>query len=195
MDYGFLWGVIALACGTVMLVYGAAMFRVVLAFAGFYIGFGLVTAFLGSLAGGPSPAVQTLIAIVLGAALGGILYSFVRIAVYAAGAILGLVVALFFTSLIGIGNNWLLTLLALGGVGLGAFGGRYLGSWLTIVSSAFAGAYFAVTGLALIFGMQAPNGMMPVNARTLVVFILLAAISFLAQSRTRNLRRSGAFVR
>ena len=195
MDYGFLWGVIALACGTVMLVYGAAMFRVVLAFAGFYIGFALVSGWLGALTSGPSPAIQTLAAVVLGAALGGVLYSFVGIAVYAAGAILGLVLALFLTSLLGVGSSWLLTVLALGGAGLGAFGGRYLGQWLTIVSSAFAGAYFAVTGLALIFGQTAENGMMPVNSRTLVVFVLLATISFLAQSRTRNLRRSGAFIR
>ena len=69
MDYGFLWGVIALACGTVMLVYGAAMFRVVLAFAGFYIGFALVSGWLGALTSGPSPAIQTLAAVVLGAAL------------------------------------------------------------------------------------------------------------------------------
>ena len=55
MDYAFLWGVIALACGTVMIVYGASMFRVVLAFAGFYIGFGLISAWLGSLSAGPSP--------------------------------------------------------------------------------------------------------------------------------------------
>ena len=142
MDYGFLWGVIALACGTVMIVYGASMFRVVLAFAGFYIGFGLVSAWLGTLSAGPSPGLQTLIAVVLGAALGGVLYSFVGIAVYAAGAILGLVLALFLTSLIGVGSSWFLSLLAAGGAVLGAFGGRYLGQWLTIVSSAFAGAYF-----------------------------------------------------
>ena len=37
--------------------------------------------------------------------------------------------------------------------------------------------------------------MMPVNLQTLVVFVLLATISFLAQARTRNLRRNGAFVR
>ena len=195
MDYAFLWGVIALACGTVMIVYGASMFRVVLAFAGFYIGFGLISAWLGSLSAGPSPGMQTLIAVVLGAALGGILYSFVGIAVYAAGAILGLVLALFLTSLIGVGSSWFLSLLAAGGAVLGAFGGRYLGQWLTIVSSAFAGAYFSVTGLALIFGQTAPNGMMPVNLQTLVVFVLLATISFLAQARTRNLRRNGAFVR
>ena len=71
MDYAFLWGVIALACGTVMIVYGASMFRVVLAFAGFYIGFGVVSAWLGTLSTGPSPAMVTLIAAVLGAALGG----------------------------------------------------------------------------------------------------------------------------
>ena len=195
MDHAFLWGVIALACGTVMIVYGSTMFRVVLAFAGFYIGFGVVTAALGSISGGPSPAIQAIIAIILGAALGGVLYSFASLAVYAAGAILGLVVALFFASLVGIGGSWLLTVLALAGVGAGAFGGRYLGQWLTILSSAVAGAYFSVTGLALIFGAQAANGMMPVTARTLVVFALLAVISFLAQARTRNLRRSGAFIR
>ena len=55
-----------LACGTVMIVYGASMFRVVLAFAGFYIGFGLVSAWLGTMTAGPSPGVQTLIAVVLG---------------------------------------------------------------------------------------------------------------------------------
>ena len=195
MDYTFLWGVIALACGTVMLVYGASMFRVVLAFAGFYIGFGLVSAAIGSLSGAPDQWVQTLIAIVLGAAVGGILYSFVGIAIYAAGAILGLVAALFFTSFFGFSSGWLLSLVALGGAGVGAFSGRYLGSWLTIASSAFAGAYFSVTGLALLFGMTAPNGLMPVNSRTLVVFVLLAVISFLAQSRVRNLRRTGTFVR
>ena len=195
MDHAFLWGVIALACGTVMIVYGATIFRVVLAFAGFYIGFGLVSATLGTISGGPSPVIQTIIAIILGAALGGVLYSFVRIAVYAAGGILGLVLALFLTSLLGIGASWLLTVLAVAGAGVGAVFGRHLGSWLTILSSAIAGAYFAVTGLALIFGQAAANGMMPVNTRTLVVFALLAAISIMAQGRTRNLRRSGMLVR
>ena len=101
--------------------------------------------------------------LILGAALGGVLYSFASLAVYAAGAILGLVLALFFASLVGIGGSWLLTVLALAGVGAGAFGGRYLGSWLTILSSAVAGAYFSVTGLALLFGQQTASGMMPVN--------------------------------
>jgi hypothetical protein len=191
----FLWGVIALACGTVMIVYGSTMFRVVLAFAGFYIGFGVVSAMLGLIYGGPTASLQTLVAVILGAALGGVLYSFASLAVYAAGAILGLVLALFFASLLGVGGSWLLTVLALAGVGAGAFGGRYLGQWLTILSSAIAGAYFSVTGLALLFGTQAPNGLMPVNARALVVFALLAVISFLAQARTRSLRRSGAFIR
>ena len=62
MDHAFLWGVIALACGTVMIVYGSTMFRVVLAFAGFYIGFGVVSAAIGSIGSGPSPALQTIVA-------------------------------------------------------------------------------------------------------------------------------------
>ena len=35
MDFNFLLGVISIVCGSVMLVYGASLFRFVLAFAGF----------------------------------------------------------------------------------------------------------------------------------------------------------------
>jgi hypothetical protein len=191
MDYTFLWGVIALACGTVMLVYGASMFRVVLLFGGFYIGFSLVSLGLGGLATGPSPFVRTLIAIVLGAALGGILFSMVRITVYAAGAILGLVVALLFTSLFGLGSGWLISLIGLGGAGLGVAIGPRLGNWLTIIASSLAGSYVSVLGLAKLFGIPDTGGVgtMPVNSRTVVVFILLAVISILAQSRVGSLRR------
>jgi len=191
MDYTFLWGVIALACGTVMLVYGASMFRVVLLFGGFYIGFSLVSLGLGGLESGPSPFVRTLIAIVLGAALGGILFSMVRITVYAAGAILGLVVALMFTSLFGFGSGWLISLIGLGGAGLGIVIGPRLGNWLTIIASALAGSYVSVLGLAKLFGIPDTGGAgtMPVNPSTLVVFALLAVISILAQSRVGSLRR------
>jgi hypothetical protein len=163
----------------------------VLLFCGFYIGFSLVSLGLGGLATGPSPFVRTLIAIVLGAALGGILFSMVRITVYAAGAILGLVVALLFTSLFGFGSGWLISLIGLGGAGLGIVIGPRLGNWLTIIASALAGAYVSVLGLAKLFGIPDTGGAgtMPVNSGTLVVFILLAVISMLAQSRVGSLRR------
>ena len=41
MDFNFLLGVISIVCGSVMLVYGASLFRFVLAFAGFYAGWSL----------------------------------------------------------------------------------------------------------------------------------------------------------
>jgi hypothetical protein len=191
MDYNFLWGVIALACGTVMLVYGATMFRIVLLCAGFYIGFSVVSLGLGGLDSGPNPWVRTTIALVLGAALGGILFSMVRITVYAAGAILGLVVALLFMSLIGFGNGWLISLIGLSGAGFGAIVGPKLGSWLTIIASALAGAYVSVLGLAKLFGVPETGGAgtMPVTSSTLVVFTLLAVISMLAQSRVGTMQR------
>lgn len=193
MDYTFLWGVIALACGTVMLVYGASMFRMVLLVAGFYIGFSAVNLVLGGLTTGPGPWVQTAVAIVLGAALGAVLFSLVRITVYAAGALLGLVVALLLASLFGFSSGWLLWVIGLGGAGFGAFIGPRLGSWLTTLSSAIAGAYVSVIGLAKLFGVPdaAAAGTMPINSRTLTVFVLLAVISMLAQSRVGTLRRVG----
>jgi hypothetical protein len=131
MDYNFLWGVIALACGAVMLVYGASMFRVVLLVTGFYIGFSVVNVFLGSLASGPGPGVRNAIAIVLGAA----------------GAMLGLVVAMLVASLFGFSRGWAVWLVGLGGCGLGALLGPHLGRSLTISASAVAGAYVAVISI------------------------------------------------
>lgn len=193
MDYTFLWGVIALACGTVMLVYGASMFRVVLLCAGFYIGFSVISLSLGSMESGPDPWVRTLIAVVLGAAVGAALFSLVRLTVYAAGAILGLVLALLLSSLFGFSSGWLISVVGLAGAGLGIFGGPYLGRWLTIVASALAGAYVSVLGLAKLFGVPETGGAgtMPVTATTMVVFLLLALISVLAQSRVGTLQRVG----
>lgn len=193
MDYNFLWGVIALTCGAVMLVYGASMFRVVLLVAGFYIGFALVNVLLGSISGGPGPGVRNAIAIVLGAAAGFVLFSMARLTVYAAGAMLGLVAAMFLASLLGFSRGWAVWIIGLGGTGLGAFLGPHLGRSLTIISSAVAGSYVTVIGLARLFGVPEAMaaGTMPVNSRTLTVFILLAVISILAQSRVGELKRVG----
>lgn len=193
MDVNFFWGVVALVCGTVMLVYGASLFRAVLLVAGFYIGFTLVNLLLASMTTGPSPWVRTTIAIVLGAALGALLFSMVRITIYAAGGLLGLVLALLLSSAFGFSSAWLRTLVGLGGLGLGAFIGPRLGRSLTIFSSAAAGAYVSVIGLAKIFHMPdaIPPGTMPMDGRSMTVFIVLAVISILAQSRVGEFKRVG----
>ena len=190
MDFNFLLGVISVVCGAVMLVYGASLFRFVLAFAGFYLGFILTMGGFGMLgANVPAVSMQYVLAVVLGAACGLILYSLVKITMYAAGAMLGLVLGLLVASLLPIGGSWIGGQIGLGGAVVGAVFGRKLGPSLTIFASAVAGAYVTVTGLAVLFGLQGTYyGLMPTTAQTLVVFIVFAVISILAQFRVRHLR-------
>lgn len=189
MDFNFLLGVISIVCGAVMLVYGASLFRFVLAFAGFYVGFILtMNGFSLMGASAPSIGVQYLLAVVLGAVCGLVLYSLVKITVYAAGAMLGLVLGLLIASLLPIGGTWVGSQVGLGGLVVGAVFGQKLGAGLTIFASAIAGAYVTVTGLAVLFGMQTAYGLMPVTAQTLVIFVVFSAISILAQFRVRHLR-------
>lgn len=189
MDHNLVLGIVSLVCGTVMLVYGATLFRFVLAFAGFYLGFTLSMIGLSWLGdGAPSQTIQMVISLVLGAVCAGVLYSLVRITVYAAGAMLGLVLGLLISSLFSMNDTWVGHLIAIGALVLGAAFGRTLGAGLTIFASALAGAYVSVTGLAMLFGIQSTYGLMPVTQKTLVVFIVFAAISVLAQFRVRHLR-------
>ena len=190
MDFNFLLGVISVVCGAVMLVYGASLFRFVLAFAGFYLGFILTMGGFGMLgANAPAVSMQYVLAVVLGAACGLILYSLVKLTMYAAGAMLGLVLGLLVASLLPIGGSWIGGQIGLGRAVVGAVFGRKLGPSLTIFASAVAGAYVTVTGLAVLFGLQGTYyGLMPTTAQTLVVFIVFAVISILAQFRVRHLR-------
>lgn len=67
--------------------------------------------------------------------------------------------------------------------------GHKFGGALTIYASAIAGVYVAVTGLARLFGITgAYSGLMPVTTQTVVVFLVFAVISVLAQYRVRHLR-------
>lgn len=189
MDFNFVLGVVSIVCGTVMLVYGASLFRFVLAFAGFYLGFILALNGLRLMGeSAPSLGVQYLLAVVLGAVCGLVLYSLVKITVYAAGAMLGLVLGLLVASLLPIGGTWIGSQVGLGAAVVGAVFGNKLGANLTLFASALAGAYVTVTGLAVLFGMQTAYGLMPVTAQTLVIFAVFAVISVLAQFRVRHLR-------
>jgi len=107
-----------------------------------------------------------MIAAVLGAVAGLTLCSPVKITLCAAGAMLGL-----------------------GAAVAGAVFGRKFGGALTIYASAIAGAYVTVTGLARLFGITgAYSGPKPVPVQTVVVFLVFAVISILAQFRVRHLR-------
>jgi hypothetical protein len=90
--------------------------------------------------------------------------------------------------LLPISNTWIISQVGLGAMIVGAVFGSKLGAHLTIYASALAGAYVTVTGLAVLFGMEAKNGVMPVDGKTLTVFTVFAVVSILAQLRVRHMR-------
>src|SRR5690606_19756245 len=125
MDLNLVWGIIALVCGTFMLVYGATLIRVVLAFAGFYLGFVIATIVLRALGiAADNQMLQLLVEIIIGAILGIIFYNLVSLTVYVAGGILGLVVGLFVTAVLGFQSDCVTGGIALVAAVMGGIFGR-----------------------------------------------------------------------
>jgi hypothetical protein len=182
----FIWGIVALVCGAFMLTYGATLFRFVLAFAGFYIGFTI-----GMALPVPSATLQVMLALVLGGIAAGVLYSLVAITMYAAGALLGLVAGFVIVSLFGMEGGWLSLVIAVAAGAIGGVFAKSLGTWATILASAAAGAYATVVGLNILFTESvagAGQGLMPRSAAAIAVFIVFMAVSILAQAQIVDLR-------
>lgn len=185
MDNQFLWGIVALICGGFMMSYGAGLFRFVLAFAGFYIGFSL-----GMRIGAPSDSFQIMLALVLGGVLGAAFYFLVKLTLYFAGAILGLVVGLLIAGVFNWQDQTLGWILALAGLGLGGFFGPRLGDLVLVLAAASLGAYAAVMGMTMLLlpGTET-TGTIQQSAPAFIVFITLLAVSTLSQMQIRDLRR------
>lgn len=184
---GYIWGIVALICGAFMLTYGATLFRFVLAFAGFYLGFTI-----GMALPVPSQALQIALAFVLGGALAALLYFFVKFTLYLAGGLLGLVIGFLLASVIGQNGGTLGLIIGAAGGVLGAVFGRSLGDIVTVLAAAAAGAYVSVIGLSILFTDQvgeAGKGMLSVSLETLSILIVLFAVSVLAQMQIVDLRR------
>lgn len=187
MSMTLIYGLIALICGAFMLTYGASLFRFVLAFAGFYIGFTI-----GMMLPIDSSALKLLLALVLGGVAGVALYSLVNMTLYLAGGILGLVVGMIIATLAGQTGGWLGSVLSLAGAAVGAFFGRSLGEWASVLASAGLGAYASVVGLNLLLNpsvVDAGNGFMPRTLPAFLVLLVLFAVSVLAQMQIQSLRR------
>jgi hypothetical protein len=167
------------------------MFRFVLAFIGFALGYSLVMWFGDSV---PS-ALQIVIAIVVGGIVAALFYSIFRFALYMAGGLLGFVIMLGVIGLFKAGNldlgffGWILVLAA---AGFGAFFGRRLGDIVIVLATALTGAYFVVLGLGALFGLNVETGnplYMLGSAFPLVLFVTIALISGLAQYQAFSFRR------
>ncbi len=187
MDGQLFYGLVALVCGAFMLTYGASLFRLVLAFAGFYVGF-----VAGMMIPAPSDFFQIMIAVVAGAAVAALLYFLTKITMYAAGALFGLVLGLLLASLFGQQGGTIAYIIGAAGAVVGGIFGKRMGSWAMILASAGAGAYATVVGVNLLLTDQATvmeTGLMPTSLPAYLIFIVFAAVSILAQLQIVDLRR------
>lgn len=138
-----------------------------------------------------------LIALAAGAVIGMVLFSLVRFGVYFAGGILGLVVAVIVGGLLEITvsrpDDWLMTVLALGGIVGGGIIGPRIGRMIILVATSAAGALLIVQGLQMWFSTELSSTDNPSRALgsgiALAVFVILVALSALGQNNARQLRR------
>lgn len=183
-------GILSIAAGVFLCVYGQMMFRIVLAVFGFMVGYTVAMQILG-----PTDPMGWIIAACAGAVCAAILYFLISIALYIAGAMLGLVLALLLMSVLSFQpGSFPSILLGILGLGLGAFFGRMLGDLILAFASAAVGAYFCVYGLAALFPTQL--GVTPADLTrclntpfAIVIFVVIVLVSGLAQMQIRDLRQ------
>ncbi len=180
-----IYGLVLIASGIFVASYGNVLFRFALAALGF--GIGAILAWW--LTASQPDTLRILISVGIGGITGVVLYMLVRIGIYIAGGILGLVLAFLVASLFGINNDIVNAVILIGGAGVAGFFGPRLGSNLIAIATGSAGAFQIVYGLALIFGEQVAPGAQPtellVRPLALAVFLVIAVISVLAQTRRR----------
>ncbi len=143
----FWLGLLLVACGVFLLVYGTMLFRFAIAVAGFVVGFALGWWLLES----ASDTAQIIVAFALGGVLAIVGYSVVRLGVYLAGGLLGSLVALIVLSFLNIGSSVVNVVVVLAAAVAVGFFARSLGLWLTILATSAAGAYAIVYGLSRMF--------------------------------------------
>jgi hypothetical protein len=188
-----LWGLLAVICGAFFCIYGFTLFRWALLAIGFLIGFSLAMRFTA----GQTTGLQLIISFVAGGALAALLYFMANFAIYIAGGLVGLIVALLLSSILnswGIDSAWLTVFLLLVGIGLCGYFGKSLGELIIIFAAAAVGAYSVVYGLALLFpeelGMDiAETQYLPISTLTVTLLLTVGIISGLAQYQIFDLRQ------
>lgn len=188
----FLWGLVVIAAGGFICVYGLMLFKFALAAMGFGAGFVAAWWLLSS----QSDTMRVLISLVAGAIGAVVLFSLVRFGIYVAGGILGLVIALVAGGLITIigpnlNDTVMLILAAVGLVGGGIIGPR-IGRLVILLATAGMGAFLVVDGLGVWFDTSlsdagdVPHTLLG-HSFAMVLFFVIFAISALSQYNTRNL--------
>jgi Domain of unknown function (DUF4203) len=189
----FVWGAVLVASGIFIAVYGSVLFRFVLAVLGFAVGFGAAYALLSD----QDTTARILVALVVGAVAAGLLFALIRVGLYIAGGVLGLVLALVLSGLFGWlddGVSWTAGILLIAGGGLGGFFGQRLGDWIVILATAGAGALLVTNGVLVWFKDEYASdltGDITTNldkSEVLVLFLIVFAIAFLSQLNSTKLR-------
>lgn len=190
----WLWGLVLVATGVFVCIYGTAFFRFALPVIGFVVGALLA---LRVTAGGELP-----VRLLAAAAAGGVgvlvVAARARIGPALAGGVLGLVVGLLVAALIGAFGadppNPIVVVLALVGVVGGAVLGPRLGNAVIGLASAAAGAIMIVNGLHVLFASKFTGE--PTDALQslgqlfgLVLFAVFFAMSVLSQRIDQDSRQ------
>lgn len=181
-----LWGLILVAAGIFLIVYGSAYFRYALAAIGFGVGF------LASLGFTIEQGLAGRLLIAIGAGLVGavLLYFLVNFSFLIAGAIFGLIVGLLLVGLLDIVGLDLpavaVTIIALLGLAGGAYLGKDMGQVIVLLATTAAGAYLIVSGVHVTYETRiGGDGMEPLNHLAqrfgLVLFLILFGLGFLMQ--------------
>ena len=186
----FWLGLLLVACGVFLLVYGTMLFRFAIAVAGFVVGFALGWWLLES----ATEAAQIIVAFALGGVIAIVGYAVVRIGVYLAGGLLGALVALIVLSFLNIGSSVVNVLVVLAAAVAVGFFARSLGLWLTILATSAAGAYAIVYGLSRMFPDSTQiedleSAKIPLTGAAFTILILTFAIGFLSQWTLARIQR------
>lgn len=187
----FWMGIVLIASGVFLLVYGGLLFRFSLAVGFFVLGFSLASWSFS----GQEDVIRILISLVVGGVLAGLGYALVRIVLHTAGALLGAVLMLLLLSLLPVKTpEFLSVILIAAGLGVVGYFGDRLGDWAIILATSLAGAYAIVLGLTRMFpaavevGADYASAYVPFTGPAFAVFVIVFLIGALAQDRIRSVR-------
>jgi hypothetical protein len=183
--FGVLAALISIVFGAITCFYGFRIFRIVLAFVGFLIGFGVGAALVGN----NQVVLQIIVGLVGGVIGAAVFYALYFVGVLLAGAAFGALVGTALASVLNASSGTSLILLVVGLV-VGAILALVLNKLVIVLATAFGGAGGIVQGLAVllpgVFGSAvATQSGVFVSASPLgfVVWIVLGLAGVIVQYR------------
>lgn len=185
-----LTGVILLAIGLIACFYGKRLYRIILTLAGFAIGFYAVAVLLG----GRTETTQIIGALVGGAVLAALFWTFYKLAYVLFGIYLGLIIGTFIINALNATGVLAIAIVVVLGLA-GGLVGNFIAVTMIRLSTAYGGAAQAIGGLATLlvaFGLNLPllnptvdsaNATPTASIVTFIAVVALGTVGFLFQMR------------